>query len=406
MKIAFFTPLNPVRSGISDYSEELLPYLAKYCQIDVFTDDRVRFIHEGIAGQFPCYGYARFESKKREQHYDATIFQIGNAACHIEPYDCLLKYGGLMVLHELNISGIVGAKTLARGDGIGFLRQMLVTEGPIAFMAVACRFLLTKRFPEPNAHYMNRLAIKKSKGIIVHNEYMRNVVSSVALSNQRNIPVWTVRQPVLLPETWTHSTDSTVAKAKLGLDKYAFVISSFGFMCRAKRISVALRAFSRLLRLFPNAIYLLVGEVSSDIEGKIGVLGLGDRVRSVGYVDLETFYLYIAASDFCVNLRYPSAGETSASLLRIMSMGKAVAVSNYAQFTEYPDDCCIKIDLGEKEEDLLFEQMCRMASDPALRARYGRAARKYIQQNHTPDRAAWGYYEALKEIAGEDCRLS
>ena len=28
MKLAYFSPLNPQPSGISDYSEELLPYLA------------------------------------------------------------------------------------------------------------------------------------------------------------------------------------------------------------------------------------------------------------------------------------------------------------------------------------------------------------------------------------------
>lgn len=121
---------------------------------------------------------------------------------------------------------------------------------------------------------------------------------------------------------------------------------------------------------------------------------------------METFYLYIAASDFCVNLRHPSAGETSGPLLRLMAMGKAVAVTNYAQFREYPDDCCIKIDLGDKEEETLFEQMYRMAKDSALREKYGEAARKYVAENHSPEQTARGYYEALKEVVGADGRFS
>jgi len=33
--IAFFTPLNPQRGGISDHSEELLPEIAKLADVDI-----------------------------------------------------------------------------------------------------------------------------------------------------------------------------------------------------------------------------------------------------------------------------------------------------------------------------------------------------------------------------------
>ena len=38
MKLAYFSPLLPHRSGISDYSEELLPYLARAAEITLFVD--------------------------------------------------------------------------------------------------------------------------------------------------------------------------------------------------------------------------------------------------------------------------------------------------------------------------------------------------------------------------------
>src|SRR5207248_8267372 len=38
MKLAYFSPLTPQRSGISDYSEELLPYLAEGAEITLFVD--------------------------------------------------------------------------------------------------------------------------------------------------------------------------------------------------------------------------------------------------------------------------------------------------------------------------------------------------------------------------------
>ena len=51
-------------------------------------------------------------------------------------------------------------------------------------------------------------------------------------------------------------------RAALGLPADAFLVASFGFITPAKRLDVALRAFARLRREVPNALYLLVGEVS------------------------------------------------------------------------------------------------------------------------------------------------
>ena len=39
MKLAVFTPLNPARCGVSDYSEALLPRLARHGEIEVFVDN-------------------------------------------------------------------------------------------------------------------------------------------------------------------------------------------------------------------------------------------------------------------------------------------------------------------------------------------------------------------------------
>ena len=38
MKLAYFSPLSPQRSGIADYSAELLPYLAMGAEITLFVD--------------------------------------------------------------------------------------------------------------------------------------------------------------------------------------------------------------------------------------------------------------------------------------------------------------------------------------------------------------------------------
>ena len=58
MKLAYFSPLNPQASGISDYSEDLLPYLAAHAEIDLFVDG-FRPSNPNIATQFRCFDYHR-----------------------------------------------------------------------------------------------------------------------------------------------------------------------------------------------------------------------------------------------------------------------------------------------------------------------------------------------------------
>ena len=75
MRLAFFTPLNPVRSGISDYSEELLPHLGKFAEIDIVVGP-YQPANDEIAKQFRLLQVPEFLSRKSS--YDCVIYQIGN----------------------------------------------------------------------------------------------------------------------------------------------------------------------------------------------------------------------------------------------------------------------------------------------------------------------------------------
>ena len=55
------------------------------------------------------------------------------------------------------------------------------------------------------------------------------------------------------------------------------------------------------------------------------------------------------AVDVGVNLRNPTAGETSATLNTMLGMGKPVIVSDIGTYREYPDLCCPKISTDDTE---------------------------------------------------------
>ena len=102
---------------------------------------------------------------------------------------------------------------------------------------------------------------------------------------------------------------------------------------------------------------ILVGEAHPELPlaEMIRSLGLSAHVRHLDFTPIEDFNGYISACDMVLNLRYPTVGESSGTLLRALGMGKAVVVSDVGSFREYPDEICLKAPVDASEEDHLFE---------------------------------------------------
>jgi len=80
-------------------------------------------------------------------------------------------------------------------------------------------------------------------------------------------------------------------------------------------------------------------------------MGLSAHVRILGFAPIEDFVGYLAACDIVLNLRYPTVGESSGTLLRSLGLGKAVMVSEIGSFAEFPEEVCLKVPVGAGEED-------------------------------------------------------
>ena len=88
MRVAWFSPMPPSRSGIAAYSAEVLPLLAgRDNTVDVFIDENA----------------PDFVWKHRRNPYDLTVFQLGNASCHDYIWAYLFRYPGLVVLHDAQL---------------------------------------------------------------------------------------------------------------------------------------------------------------------------------------------------------------------------------------------------------------------------------------------------------------
>src|ERR1700690_1329845 len=99
MRLAWFTPLAPVKSGIAQYSRDLLPALASSCEIDVFVDGSLDRVERPSAGT-ALFSAHDFVWKHRRAPYDLVVYQLGNAPCHDYMWPYLIRYPGLVVLHD------------------------------------------------------------------------------------------------------------------------------------------------------------------------------------------------------------------------------------------------------------------------------------------------------------------
>ena len=70
----------------------------------------------------------------------------------------------------------------------------------------------------------------------------------------------------------------------------------------------------------------------------------------------------------CLNLRYPTVGENSGTLMRALGLGKAVIVSAVGSFSELPESICLKAPVDASEEDHLFEYLNLLVSRSDVRS--------------------------------------
>jgi glycosyltransferase involved in cell wall biosynthesis len=392
-RIAYYSPLPPARSGIADYSAELLPHLAEHLDLELIVDEGFHPAAD-LAARFPVHGHRALPGLLAQGRFDAVLYHVGNNPdYHGEIVRTLGAVPGIVVLHEFMLHHLVRGMTLGRGDAAGFIAAMRYAYGESG-EALARRSVATGVPLDPWSYPLFERVVDASLGLLVHNE----TTASRVLASRPGKAITRVPHHLSLgslPPLGAY--DPAEIRRRLAIPAGAIVFASFGFITPAKRLEVSLRAFARLRRELPDAVYLLVGEVSPhyDFAARLPP-ELAPGVVTVGRTDLDRFLLYMLACDVAINLRYPTAGETSGTLIRLLGLGKPVVVSRLGAFAEIPDDAAAKVDLDDAEEDVLFAYLHRLATDPGLRRTMGENARRHMAEHHTLAGSARGYADFVR----------
>jgi len=369
MRVAFFSPLPPARSGIADYSEALIASMKPLADLDIFSGDD------------PSFDPAR---------YDIAVYHVGNNGFHGFVYETALKHPGVVVMHESNLHHLIADITIKRGDWDAYVRECEYEGGaPAREFAEKVRRLEVG--PDYEGVRMTKRLLESAKGVIVHSRFMQDEIRAAGYAGPC---------AVIPHGAWIPQADRNTFRYKLGLDELTPLIGIFGFLKPYKRIAESLRAFRRLIRLVPQAKMILVGEPHPEfpLEAMIRSMGLSANVRILGFAPIEDFVGYLGACDIVLNLRFPTVGESSGTLLRSLGLGKAVLVSNIGSFAEFPDDVCMKIPVGPGEEDLIFEYLNLLVSRPEVAQSLGARAKDYVARECNWPTVAHQYTAFLHQV--------
>ncbi len=368
MKVAYYSPLPPERSGIADYSALLLPALRERIEVVV-------------------------PKRGSRAKADVSVYHVGNNPdVHGWIVDALRRTPGVVVLHDFVLHHLVAGLTLARKDVAGYLNAMERDAGlPGRLLALGvvdgCVPPLWSTRPADFPLAGEVLDLARGHGLIVHSEH----VAERARAAGFDAPIRRIPMPV-----WPAP----------GFEPAAIegdpVVGSFGFLNANKRIPQLLEAFAVLRERHPRARLLLVGPEAAglELERRVASLGLEGAVERHGYVGEDRLWSLLAACDVAVSLRWPTMGETSAGAIRVLSLAKPLVVSDVDAFRELPDDVALKVAPDEREAESLAAALLLLAGDPARREAMGAAARSYAAREHELGRVADLYVAALEEAAG------
>ncbi len=370
MKVAWVSPLPPAPTGVAEYSARLSRELTRHIEIDAFDSPGARSLAS----------------------YDACLYQIGNNPLHGAVYDCALAVPGVVVLHDAVLHHLLLGK-LSQQE---YVEEFVFNYGEWLrnFAEQLWRERATSASQESYFRYpLIRRICRRSRALVVHNGRAGKMARE-ALGNGAvevvEIPLYV--DPPSLPE----AAQRGQLREKLGIADEEIVIATFGYLRPSKRLHSLLEA-SRMLNV-PYRILLVGDFVSHDYEAAI--LAEIDElpVTRLPYVAESEFRGLVAVTDICVNLRYPSAGETSAIALKLMAAGKPVVATAGEELAGFPRGSIVEVDPGEAEVEMLAHYLYALAADPEMRAAVGRNAARYVAERHDVQSVTKQYLDVIRRV--------
>lgn len=392
MKLNWFSPLPPARTGIGDYTFGILPELSSRAEVTLWTD------RAGWDPELENYAQVRHYQPNRVDWIEVnraelSFYNIGNNHLHhASIWQVSRQSPGIVILHDVRLHDFF--ESLYRGqwrdqDGyLALIEKHYGEEGlQTALEFVGARHgdfdLMAQRFS------MSGAVLENALGAVVHT---KNALDELRAANR--YPVFYAplpSAPIVAPTRTDGHRSSAPGPHRLII---------FGHIGRNRRLDAVLEALSQLPKRnrFQLDIY---GEIddAKTLRQRIQTLDLRDTVKVHGYAPVADLDHALSTASLAINLRYPTMGEASASQLRIWEHALPSMVTNVGWYASLSKDAVVHV-RPEHEVADIRSHLESFLENPERFVRMGQHGLRLALSDHHPKTYA-GAILSLLEHAGD-----
>ncbi|KAF0095172.1 MAG: putative glycosyl transferase [Puniceicoccaceae bacterium 5H] len=387
----WFSPLPAHRTDIANYTARVLPALIEEGPVTLWSD--LNADHTALRGAEVRQFHGLDLPWPPLNYQSPSIYQVGNdGRFHRQIVEVALRQPGVLVLHDLGVHDLLRFYCL-EGDGPGkeaYIQLVRRYAGNLA--AQEARETLKGERPVEDVvprYPMFEWLTTGAWGVIVHNpENLDRVAAST------RAPVWAAPLPYW-PQDRLHPVQPPRA-APQGRRRLLL----FGFLHSANR---RLQPILEALATFPRRDELeltLAGEYpdAEAMPRHLQEMGLSEIVHVRGFLSEGDLRAELDAADLVLNLRWPSLGEASGTLLRVWDHARPALVTRTAFYATLPEEVVAFVDPKDEQAEL-HRHFSRLLDEPAYYARMGEAGRAYLERHHTAEAFARGLRAFREEAA-------
>lgn len=398
-RLAYVSPLPPGKTGIADYSAELLPELARYYDIELITD-QTDLTDDWLLANFPIRTAAWF--KENAGSYDRIVYHFGNSAFHQHMFTLLEAHPGIVVLHDFFLSGVLSyidntrylpgiySRALYQSHGYRALIEYAATPGEETIWKYPC----------------NKQVLDLATGVIVHSQYSRQLATD--WYGPETSAEW---QTTPLIRAMPDQPRRTAARQTLDIQDADFLVCVFGMLGPTKLNHEMLAAWlASALSQDKRCLLCFVGgndadEYTDTLRRLIASSPGPDRIRITGFSSTETYRQYLAAADLAVQLRTRSRGETSASILDCLAYGIPTIINANGSATEIPEQIVIKL-ADQFQITELTQALEQIHGNAEHRQSLGQRGANHVRAHHSPAAVGRMYQQAIEHFQSSDAETA
>ena len=324
-KVAFLSPYPPDQSGVARYSQLTIEAAVQSLDVDLYTNAPrpISANHFRDAGAIGKLALLRGD-------YNAVISVLGNSDFHTPIFEVFERFGGPCILHDSRLTQIY----FFRLGEKGFLEFASAILGRRVTLVEAEIWLQDKDFPSLFVEPI----LKRARPLIVHtHQYQKLLRERYGV----HADVTTCCPNMQFSEEELSNPSRTSARQSLGIADDAFLISTFGFVSKAKGMEACIIATEMLRGWNVPAVLHFVGDASREEPELVRIAqecGVTEHIHwTKDYIDERTYRQFFVASDASIQLRSYGLGQYSAALGDCISAAlPCVATTELALSCEAP----------------------------------------------------------------------